>query len=80
VLEEGRGDEPALVLQFDCAGRGQALFGSRTAEHIVHPLREVLGTKTPWIGFHTYGEIAAIGDETHYHNYTVVLCALYETI
>ena len=30
------------------------------------------------MGFHTYGEIAAIHDVTHYHNYTVALCALYD--
>lgn len=69
---------PVLVLQFDCAGRGKQLFGSRTAESIVTPLQEVLGPRTPWLGFHTYGEIAPIGDRTYYHNFTVALCALYE--
>ncbi len=72
------GRSPALVLQFDCAGRGKQLFGSRTAEAIVQPLQDVFGTHTPWLGFHTYGEIAPIGDSTYYHNFTVALCALYE--
>lgn len=72
------GHPPALVLQFDCAGRGKQLFGSRTAESIVQPLQEVLGTDTPWLGFHTYGKIAPIGGRTYYHNFTVALCALYE--
>lgn len=69
---------PALVLQFDCAGRGRQLFASGVADQIVKPLQEVLGNDTPWIGFHTYGEIAPIGGATFYHNFTVALCALYE--
>jgi hypothetical protein len=27
---------------------------------------------------HTYGEIAPIGDALWFHNYSVVLCAVYE--
>jgi hypothetical protein len=56
---------PALVLQFDCAGRGRLLFGERTAD-------------VPWIGFQTFGEIAPVGGRARYQNYTVVFCALYE--
>ena len=65
-------------MQFDCAGRGSILFGSCAAQEIVHPLQEALGDTTPWIGFHTYGEIAPINGKPYYHNYTVVLCALYD--
>lgn len=72
------GLRPALVLQLDCAGRGRQMFGSRTAEHIVEPLQAELGRETPWIGFHTFGEIAPVAGETNYHNFTVALCALYE--
>jgi hypothetical protein len=78
ILERSRGQQPALVLQFDCAGRGKALFGSGAADEIVRPLQQVLGSETPWIGFHTYGEIAPIAGAAYYHNYTVVLCALFE--
>ncbi|MEZ5289534.1 MAG: FIST N-terminal domain-containing protein [Vicinamibacterales bacterium] len=69
---------PDLVLQFDCAGRGRILWGGCAAAEIVAPLRRALGPDTPWIGFHTYGEIAPIGGRPYYHNYTVALCALYE--
>ena len=69
---------PAAVFQFDCAGRGRALFGSYAADEIVRPLQAELGTDVPWIGFHTFGEIAPIGGRSYYHNYTVVLCALYD--
>lgn len=72
------GRTPALVLQFDCAGRGRILFGSSATRHTLHPLQEVLGRKTPWIGFHSYGEIAPIGQSACYHNYSVALCALFD--
>lgn len=71
---------PAFVLQLDCAGRGRVLFGSCAADFIVKPIQERLGESVPWIGFHTYGEIAPIraGLEPRYHNYTVALCAVYD--
>ncbi len=67
---------PAFVLQFDCAGRGQTLFGPETSDAIVRPLRETLGGDAPWVGFHSYGEIAPVRGRARYHNYTVALCAL----
>jgi len=78
ILDQGSGQSPALVLQFDCAGRGSVLFGACAAEEIVQPLQEALGNTTPWLGFHTYGEIAPVSGRLLYHNYTVALCALYE--
>lgn len=74
-----RNESPAFVLQFDCAGRGKQLFGSRTTDAIVTPLQEVLGTSVPWLGFHSYGEIAPIAGRACFHNFTVALCALYES-
>jgi hypothetical protein len=76
-LRTERTEAPAVVFQFDCAGRGRVLFGARINEQIIHPIHEELGPDLPWIGFHTYGEIAPLGERTYYHNYTVVLCALY---
>lgn len=70
---------PIAVFQFDCAGRGYMLFGENTAGAAVRPLQRAFTGNPPWIGFHTFGEIAKIGDKPFYHNYTVVLCALYET-
>jgi hypothetical protein len=69
---------PAFVLQFDCAGRGQTLFGPETSDAIVRPLREALGGDAPWVGFPAYGEIAPVRGRARYHNYTVALCALYD--
>jgi hypothetical protein len=77
LAERHRG-RPTAMFQFDCAGRGYMLFGDQTAEIAIRPLQEAIGD-VPWIGFHTYGEIAPIAGEPFYHNSTVVLCALYET-
>jgi hypothetical protein len=77
-LAERHGQRPTAMFQFDCAGRGYMLFGERTAEIAIRPLQDTIGD-VPWIGFHTYGEIAPIAGEPFYQNYTVVLCALYET-
>jgi hypothetical protein len=71
--------KPELVFQFDCAGRGRVLFGRETCPAIVEPLQEILGPDTPWLGFHTYGEIAPLGDRMYYHNYSVALCAIYDS-
>lgn len=68
--------EPAFVLQFDCAGRGQALFGNQTNDAIVRPLQDEFSEEVPWLGFHTYGEIAPVAGSRRYHNYTVVLCGV----
>jgi hypothetical protein len=73
------GQSPLAVFQFDCAGRGYMLFGERTAAVAVSPLQQAFTGNPPWIGFHTFGEIAQIGRHAFYHNYSVVLCALYES-
>jgi hypothetical protein len=72
------GRSPLAVFQFDCAGRGDMLFGDSTAALAVSPLQRAFAGTPPWIGFHTFGEIAQIAHRTFYHNYSVVLCALYE--
>jgi hypothetical protein len=69
---------PSLVLHFDCAGRGRIIFGERATEMAITPMQEVLGRDLPWLGFHTYGEIAQLGGTAYYHNYSVVLLALYD--
>ncbi|HEX6838025.1 MAG TPA: FIST N-terminal domain-containing protein [Polyangia bacterium] len=72
------GRRPNLVLHFDCAGRGRIIFGERATEMAITPIQEVLGRDLPWLGFHTYGEIAELSGVAYYHNYTVVLLALYD--
>jgi hypothetical protein len=71
------GRKAALMFQFDCAGRGRVIFGERVTENAVAPIQGVMGD-VPWLGFHTFGEIAQLGSSPYFHNYSVVLCALYE--
>lgn len=77
ILERRRPASPALVLQLDCVGRGQLLFNDRTTEQLIDPVQRVFGKTLPWLGLHTYGEIAPIGEQPYFHNFTVALCALY---
>ncbi|MBX7192099.1 MAG: FIST C-terminal domain-containing protein [Sandaracinaceae bacterium] len=77
LLSQGGGRRPELVLQFDCSGRGKLLFGSCAAQEIVEPVQKIVGGDVPWLGFHTYGEIAPLRGRARYHNYTVALLALY---
>ena len=73
------GQTPAFMLQFDCAGRGRILFGALAASELIEPLQTILGADIPWIGVHTYGEIAPVDGVPFFHNYSVALCAVYET-
>jgi hypothetical protein len=69
---------PKAVMQFDCAGRGKLLFGSAATAELVTPLQSALGGNPPWIGFHTYGELAPLAGKVRYHNLSVALCGLYD--
>lgn len=68
---------PHLMLQLDCAGRGRLLFDEEVTSRIIEPLQAIVGRGVPWLGLHTFGEIAPVGGRTMFHNYTGVLCALY---
>jgi hypothetical protein len=72
------GDNPArLVFQFDCAGRGKAFLREQQKLQLLETLRGRIGPDVPWLGFYTYGEIAPVGEHNCFHNYTVVLTAIY---
>jgi len=77
LVERRNGQVPFLVMQLDCAGRGRLLFEDKATEGMVDPVRRILGEDVPWIGLHTYGEIAPVGPKTVFQNYAGVLCALY---
>lgn len=61
---------PAFGCYFDCAGRGQGLFGA--PNHDVTLIREQLG-EFPLVGFFGNGELAPIGRRNFFHTYTGVL-------
>ncbi len=74
VAHHGR---PDLMLQFDCAGRGRLMFGEGTSERLITPVQQVVGADVPWLGLHTFGEIAPVAGKTHFHNFTVAFCGMY---
>jgi hypothetical protein len=82
VAEEIRtqlGGKPArLVFQFDCAGRGKVFLRERQKQWLLDTLRGRIGPDVPWLGFHTMGEISPVGGHNCFHNYTLVLVAIYE--
>lgn len=72
------GDKPArMVFQFDCAGRGKAFLREPQKLQLLERLQGPIGSDVPWLGFYTFGEIAPVGGRNCFHNYTVVLTALY---
>jgi len=78
MLERHAGELPHAILQFDCGGRGKTLFKNETTANIVTPLTSCFnGSKIPWFGFHSFGEIAPVKDTNLFHSYTVVLCVIY---
>lgn len=84
AVEQLDGSSPKAVIIFNCIARNK-LFGDRAGEEI-DAIQEVVGEKTPLIGFYTYGEQAPLGGEVRnlakcnpaFHNETVVICVLAE--
>lgn len=78
LLERNKGKKPIAVLQFDCAGRGKVIFKDDFNSYVIKPLQDMLSNDVPWIGFHTYGEIAPLCGKVFFHNFTVVLVVIFE--
>jgi hypothetical protein len=71
------GNVPKLAFQFDCYGRGRSVFVEAEKLRIQRHLQQAIGENVPWIGLYTHGEIAPIRSQNTFHNYTLVLTALY---
>ncbi len=70
------GRRPAFGLYFNCAGRGQGLYG--VPGHDVTAIRRRLGD-WPLAGFFGNGEFAPVGGRNFFHNYTGVLALFPES-
>jgi small ligand-binding sensory domain FIST len=64
------GRRPAFGCYFDCAGRGQGLYG--VPDHDVTLIKKHLGA-FPLAGFFGNGELAPVGRQNFFHTYTGVL-------
>lgn len=72
-----QGKTPKLVFQFDCYGRGRSVFTEQQKTAMQHQLQQDIGPAVPWMGFYSHGEIAPMGEQNAFHNYTLVLTAIY---
>ena len=70
VARELDGRRPAFGCYFDCAGRGQGLYG--VPDHDVTLIKKHLGA-FPLAGFFGNGELAPVGRRNFFHTYTGVL-------
>jgi hypothetical protein len=72
------GNNPArLVFHFDCAGRGRIFLREQEKLRLLETLQGQIGPDIPWLGFYTFGEISPVGEWNCFHNYTLVLAAIY---
>lgn len=69
------GRRPVFGCYFNCAGRGQGLYGE--PDHDVTLIREALG-EFPLTGFFGNGELAPVGRQNFFHNYTGALLLIPE--
>jgi hypothetical protein len=77
MLHQLGDNTPKLAFQFDCAGRGAAIFQDEQKINLVTALQRRIGGDVPWIGFYTYGELGPVSGHNCFHNYTVVLVVLW---
>ncbi len=75
MVEALAGRRPAFGLYFNCAGRGQGLYG--VPDHDVAQIRARLGA-FPLVGFFGNGEFAPCGGRAFFHTYTGVLAVIPE--
>jgi hypothetical protein len=76
IKKELGGNQPKLVLHFDCVSRGKLMFRDQEKLQLLRRFRQTVGPEAPWAGFYTFGEIGPVGKHNCYHNYTAVVLAL----
>lgn len=74
VIDRLLSPETAAYFYFNSSGRGSYLFGEPESD--VNNLLEVLGKDKELIGFFTFGEMAPVSGENHFHNYTGILVGM----
>jgi hypothetical protein len=74
VVKRLKSPDRAAYFYFNCVGRGEHLFGE--PEPDVNAALETLDIDRETIGFFTFGEIAPVAQEQHFHNYTGVFVGI----
>lgn len=67
---------PKLVLHFECTGRGKLFIRDQVRIDLLQRIQSAVSASVPWFGGYVGGEIAPIGDQNMFHNYTAVVVAL----
>lgn len=78
--ERMTGKTPVAVFHADCLARGRFLFNRIIKDELVSKMQYPFyrnGECPPWLGMYGFGEIARLGGENTYHNYTTALYVIY---
>jgi hypothetical protein len=76
IKEQLDGDQPKLVLQFECATRGKDMFREQEKLQFLRHFRRSVDPDVPWAGFYCAGEIGPVEERNDHHLYTSVVLAL----
>jgi hypothetical protein len=76
IKEQLEGDQPKLVLHFDCASRGKMMFREQEKLEILKRFRQSVDPEVPWVGFYAFGEIGPVEEHNDRNLYTAVTLAL----
>jgi len=80
MTARSKGRQAVAVFHADCLARGRFLFNRIMKEELVNVMQTpfyVNGECPPWLGMYGFGEIARLGGNNEYHNYTTALYVIY---
>jgi hypothetical protein len=76
IKEQLGGENPKLVLQFECATRGKDMLREQEKLQYLRHFRRSVDPDVPWAGYYCAGEIGPVEEHNNYHLYTAVVLAL----
>lgn len=76
LAQELSGKAPWAVLGFECAARTFPFLGNANTVDEHHTLRPAIAPEAPWLGMMAWGEIAPLGGQPAFHNYTYSVVVL----
>jgi hypothetical protein len=76
IKEQLEGEQPKLVLQFECATRGKDMLREQEKLQFLRQFRRSVDPDVPWAGYYCAGEIGPVEEHNNHHLYTSVVLAL----
>jgi hypothetical protein len=76
IKEQLGGEQPKLVLQFECMTRGKTMLREQEKLQVLKQFRQSISPEAPWAGFYTIGEIGPVEEHNNQHLFTSVVLAL----